>query len=128
MRNHYLISIGSNHHPTKMLHSARCYLQTLFSPLTLGKEEETTPFDMPLGTANFHNQLIAFFSPLSPDEVEKELKSIEKKLGRTPGEKKKGVVTIDIDILKINGEEIRPCDLQRPYLQQMLRCFPQSDD
>ena len=46
------------------------------------------------------------------------LKAIEKRLGRMPEDKKKGIVKIDIDLLTYDGEVLKVNDWKREYVCQ----------
>ena len=59
------------------------------------------------------------------DEINAQLKDIEKRLGRTPEDKAKGKVVIDLDLVVADGEILRPKDFERDYVQDLL---PQIDN
>lgn len=41
-------------------------------------------------------------------------------MGRKQGDKAKGNIPIDIDLLQWNDQTLKPQDLQRPYVQSAL--------
>lgn len=106
-----------------MLQQAQKCLQDSFPSIVFGEIEETKPFGMPENIPNFLNQLAFFISPLPHTSVETQLKQIEKTMGRTASDKHKGEIPIDLDLLKINDQIVRPSEWKRPYLYNMLRKF-----
>ncbi len=121
--NQYIISIGTNLQPIRNLESAQHLLKNLFPTIVFGEPHETSPFGISKDVPNFFNQ-IAFFSTLLPlKEVELKLKEIEIFLGRNKDDKQKGLIPIDLDILKFNNTIIRTNDWERPYIQELIKAF-----
>lgn len=58
------------------------------------------------------------------DEINAQLKEMEKRMGRAPEDKAKGKVVIDLDLVAADGEILRPKDFERDYVQDLL---PQID-
>ncbi len=73
--------------------------------------------------ASFINQLARFSSDVQPKEIEQQLKEIEHLAGRTPEEKALEVVRLDLDLLMADEEVLRPKDLQRDFVQQLLKPY-----
>ena len=57
------------------------------------------------------------------EEVKAILKKIEKILGRTQEDKKRGIIAIDIDLLQWNHQVLKPDDLQREYIQKGIEAI-----
>ena len=61
----------------------------------------------------FSNPVACFTSPRTVSQVRERLKKIERDHGRTPDDKARGIVKIDIDLLCYDGEVLKPQDWQR---------------
>ena len=61
----------------------------------------------------FYNQVACFTTPLTASQVRECLKKIERDHGRTPDDKARGIVKIDIDLLCYDGEVLKPQDWLR---------------
>lgn len=72
----------------------------------------------------FVNVLAVAYHSAGADEINAQLKEIEKRLGRTTEDKAKGKVVIDLDLIAADGEILRPKDFERSYVQDLL---PQID-
>lgn len=72
----------------------------------------------------FVNVLAIAHHSASADEINAQLKEIEKRLGRAPADKQKGKVVIDLDLIAADGKILRPKDFERSYVQDLL---PQID-
>jgi 2-amino-4-hydroxy-6-hydroxymethyldihydropteridine diphosphokinase len=58
---------------------------------------------------------------LPMDKVQMILKAMETEMGRKRGTEAKGVVTIDLDLVLWNGENLRPWDVAQAYYQNCLK-------
>ncbi|MGN0067048.1 MAG: 2-amino-4-hydroxy-6-hydroxymethyldihydropteridine diphosphokinase [Bacteroides sp.] len=119
----YLICIGSNTEPASHLAFARRELQRRFPDVWFSPEEVTAPIGMRRNQASFINQLARLSSDAQPKEIEQQLKEIEHLAGRTPEEKALEVVRLDLDLLMADEEVLRPKDLQRDFVQQLLKPY-----
>ena len=63
------------------------------------------------------------YTRFSLEEVKAILKKIEKILGRTQEDKKRGIIAIDIDLLQWNHQVLKPDDLQREYIQKGIEAI-----
>ena len=114
----YLVCMGSNE--GREVHRAQARREV--SPrCRLGRfsaELETEP----LGLSNsslFTNQLVRFVTDDSPQEVNRQLKEIERIAGRCYDDKAQEVVKLDLDILMVDHEVKRSDDLQRHFVRQL---------
>lgn len=119
----YLICIGSNTEPASHLALARRELQHCFPDVWFSTEVVTAPIGMRHNQASFINQLARLSSDAQPKEIEQQLKEIEHLAGRTPEEKALEVVRLDLDLLMADEEVLRPKDLQRDFVQQLLKPY-----
>lgn len=118
MENHnYLICLGSNSNKEFNLSLAERELSARFPSIVFGTQMETAPLliDNP---ALFTNQLARFTSHLSLSEIKKICKEIESLAGRTPEDKGKNIVKLDIDLLMIGGKILKPNDMEREYIKK----------
>ena len=110
----YLICMGSNTEPVNHLAFARKELLRRFPDVRFFSEEVTAPIGMRHNPASFINQLARFSSDVQPKEI-------EHLFGRTPEEKAHEVVRLDLDLLMADEQVLRPKDLQRDFVQQLLK-------
>jgi len=54
------------------------------------------------------------------DEIVMRLKIIEKSMGRKPNHKVEGKIIIDIDLIKLDNEVLKPEDFKRSYINELL--------
>lgn len=125
----YIVSIGSNEGREANMALARGELQRRFADVCFSSEKETLPLNL-RRTRHFSNQLAWFTSPLLPDGVREQLKQIERLSGRCPEEKEQEIIRLDLDLLWADDQVLRPADLDRPYIRELLReaadCIPLS--
>ena len=117
----YLLCLGSNA-------SGPCFLkkaETLLAPLGTRWEWGdiiTSPAEGG-GKGIYYNRIARLQSHLTPDALREMLKQAECDLGSTPADRSRGIVCIDIDILKQNGEVLRPDDWTKDYVRRALAAF-----
>ncbi len=118
-----IISIGSNSSPEKHVQHALKELSKLFnqqirfSPMlyteSIGMETPSI-FLNTVGIGHTSNSL---------EHLQQYTKQIEQQLGRKKGDKQKGIIPIDIDILQWDNEILKPQDLDYPFIKECLRFF-----
>ena len=114
------LCLGSNFNKLTSLEAARQYLLPIFPDIRFD-EEQLTPAIGNGFRSPFLNQVASFSTALTAEEVRLELKEIERKLGRLPEDKAKGIVRIDIDLLTYGEQILKPADLERDYIQKGLK-------
>jgi 2-amino-4-hydroxy-6-hydroxymethyldihydropteridine diphosphokinase len=114
--------MGSNIHGTARLEAARRALSAMFPDIRYGRllltEAVGTGYLSP-----FSNQMAAFSTSLSADEVHACFKQLEHEAGRRPEDKARGIVPLDVDLLVYDGTVLKPEDLQRNYIRQEMKAF-----
>lgn len=117
--NKALISIGTN--VDRKANLALCHelLDTVFPEITYSDTSITSPYGNTYKD-DFLNQLAFVYTPMAKEEVLKRLKSIEKKIGRNATDKANGKVKIDIDLVMWNEEILKPDDMERSYIVDLL--------
>ncbi len=111
----YTICIGSNVDRKDNLALARKRLSALFPDIRFSAEADTRPLFFRRQDL-FANQVARFMSDYDADEVMLHLKSIEREAGRTPEEKSREIVRLDIDLLACDGRVYKPEDWKRDYV------------
>lgn len=119
----YLLSISSNFQARSNLTGARRMLENLFPEIVFTEALTTKPYGDHYKRP-FVNVLAVAYHSAGADEINAQLKEIEKRLGRTTEDKAKGKVVIDLDLIAADGEILRPKDFERSYVQDLL---PQID-
>lgn len=79
--------------------------------------ERTEPIDFPW-PAMFVNQVASLLTTLELDELKTRLKRIERRAGRTKRETQWGIIRLDLDLLSVDDDILRPDDWQRPYIRR----------
>lgn len=117
--NKALISIGTNEDREDNL--ARCHqlLDRLFSNITYSATSLTTPYGNSYKN-DFLNQLAFVYTEKDKSDIHQLLKSLEKEMGRSSNDKEKGIVKIDIDLVIWNDEVLKPADISRSYIADLL--------
>ncbi|MDU1892876.1 MAG: 2-amino-4-hydroxy-6-hydroxymethyldihydropteridine diphosphokinase [Dysgonomonas sp.] len=117
--NKVLISIGTNENTEANLLLCHHLLENTFSDIKYSQTSITAPYGVQYKN-NFLNQLALLYTKEDIDYTTSLLKSFEKKIGRTPSDKEKGIVKIDIDIVVWNDKVIKPNDISRSYIVDLL--------
>lgn len=114
----YLVCIGSNEGREEHMSLARHELTARFDQVRFSAELETEPLDMS-HSGQFTNQLVRFVSDASPQDVNRQLKEIERLAGRCPEDKAHEVVKLDLDLLMVDEKVMRNDDLERDFVKQL---------
>lgn len=115
--NKYLIIIGSNTDREKNIDLATRSIENVSDNVFFGRTVETEPVNMP-NSQTFLNKGIVMFSDIDVEELNSICKEIERKAGRTPEDKKHGIIKLDVDIVIANNEILKPGDLEREYAHE----------
>ena len=115
----FYIGMGSNvPEAAILLENARVGLTTLSNGEALFSTPiSTEPVDF-LWPAQFTNQVARLTTTMSMGEIKASLKQLERDAGRRRGDKQRGIVRLDLDLLAVDGNVLRPSDWQRPYIRQ----------
>lgn len=115
-----IVSLASNDQQDKNLPEARERLGQILSDIHYTKELQTKPFSDSHSTKLYVNQLAYAKTTLSAGQLNEVLKDIEKQLGRTPEQKRLGIVCIDLDLMEHDGTRYHLTDWERPYIKQLI--------
>ena len=113
-----LISLGSNTNQTDNICKAIELIAHIATGITCSEKVWTAPIGMV--SDRFLNCIVSGYTTMSLDELTNATKSIEKLCGRTKGDKDKGIIKIDIDILRYNNETLHPADWERDYIKHLV--------
>jgi len=108
-----LIALGSNSRPEVYMTWAAQRLTPLLTDVRFSRCLWTR--DYRGGTSWYQNRLATGTTSLSETELVERLKAIEVESGR-----KKGHVTIDLDLMLYDDTRYHHDDWARPYIQQLL--------
>lgn len=114
-----LICIGTNENRETNLAYCKELLNIVFSDITYSDISVTAPYGA-IYKNDFLNQLAVVYTDKVKKDVIDLLKSYEKKIGRTIEDKKNGIVKIDIDLVAWNDEILKPEDMKRSYVADLL--------
>ena len=112
-----LLCLGSNKDRRLRLEIARKALIRLFPDIRFSDEMETEAIGNGF-LSPFSNQVALFHTSLSAEEVRSILKDLEQTNGRLPEDKTKGIVKLDIDLLKYDDLILKPKDMEKEYVQK----------
>lgn len=114
-----VICLGSNADGEYHLAMARKILDCTFPGMRWGEIVETVP-EVTENPAPYLNQAAVMETELSAGELKAFFKDIEKKCGRTPEGKQKGIIPLDIDLLVFGTQVMKPADMEKHYVGQAL--------
>lgn len=117
--NKVLLSIGTNEDRETNLILCHRLLDESFEEINYSDTSITTPYGAHYKN-DFLNQLAIAYTHKDKEEISLLLKSIEKEMGREKTDKEKGVVKIDIDLIIWNGEILKPTEISRNYIADLL--------
>lgn len=112
-----LLGLGSNLDGAARLASARRALLVAFPDIRFSNELITEAIGSGF-LSPFHNQIARFTTSLDTDGIRSVLKAIEQAHGRLPEDKAKGIVKLDIDLLTLDEEILKPADMERDFVKK----------
>ncbi len=117
--NTFIISMGSNENRAENMSRCRYLLSEIYPDAVFSDMIGTEPFGETYQSA-FYNQLALVHSEDDELIIIDKLKKIEQEIGRQPEEKSKGIIKIDVDLLVVNGNVVKPEDFERPYINDLF--------
>ena len=114
-----IISLGTNVSQTYNMEQAKTLLQEHFADVVFTDGLWTEPIGME-AERKFLNMLCSANTNMSKDEVNDALKKIERLCGRRPGDKERGVIVMDADLLLYGTERLHQSDWNRGYVKALL--------
>lgn len=122
----YILGIGSNHHAEKNLRYAQEKLAKQYPDIRFSTIYHTEPIGLTMNQTPFQNQLGLMHTNETAENISHFLKQLEKECGRTAEDKIQEIIKLDLDILQINDNPLKPQELQRPYYQKALQELQQT--
>ena len=112
-----LLCLGSNLDGATRLSAARSALRSHFPDIRFSEELVTEAIGSGF-LSPFHNQVARLETPQDAESIRTLLKSIEQAQGRLPEDKAQGIVKLDIDLLMIDDQVLKPKDMEREFVKQ----------
>ena len=114
-----ILSLAANCDAEKNLPEARLCLEQILTFTHYTDAVWTEPIGCKLKNL-YLNQLVKASTTLSYEDLRSCLKDIELQMGRTPEEREKGIVRLDLDILAFDDERHHLADWERHYVKNLL--------
>lgn len=111
--------MGSNENSEGNMELCRGLLCEIFDTIYYSETSITTPFGEHYQN-DFLNQLALAYTNQELEDVVCNLKLLEKQIGRNSEDKTKGVIKIDIDLIKWNDTVLKEEDWKRSYVADLL--------
>lgn len=122
--NKIIISLASNYEQTQNLPLALQRLGQVLTVMRVTQAIWTKPYRSEkcegISDSLYLNQLVYGETTLDADQLETVFKQIERSMGRTPEERRQGIVRIDIDLLQHADTRYHQKDWDRDYIKQLL--------
>ena len=116
----YVISISSNYNAEENIARAKEILSKEFSNVRFSSSVNTDPVGNGYPDMKYTNSAVSLHSPLTPEQLDSFLKSIEVKLGRTCELRLKKIVPIDLDIIIIDKHIVHKDYKRFPFLRRLI--------
>lgn len=114
-----VLALGSNTDQESNMAIAKELLANMFENVTFSSSLWTAPIDMESG--RFLNCIAVGYTGHGYDQVHQALKRLEIQIGNTKANRSKGIVKIDVDVLKYGDRKYHTDDWERSYVQQLIR-------
>lgn len=118
MNSKFIIALGSNFEPESNIKAAAERLRFLFPDIVFSRSLRTKPIG--IVSADFVNALSLAHTSLPIEDVERQLKQVERMCGRCAEEKERGIIRMDIDLLLYGEEKLHLKDWNRDYILTLL--------
>ena len=123
MRRHrFVLTLGSNDRPSEQIAWTLEQLAGLPLELRSSTPRSSSPVAFPLSSAPVTDVVLLGATARERDDLQRRLKALEQRAGRTPEQRRQHPerIPVDIDLITWNGTILKPKDCTRPYLQQGL--------
>lgn len=117
--NRIILALGSNDGQELHIEQASKEIESLMYSVEWASAVYTKPIEC-TNSSLFLNKVAVATTPLGIEDLHKEFKRIEKKLGRSEKCKECGLVPIDIDLLQWNDMLLKPVDCEREYIRNAI--------
>ncbi len=113
-----IIAFGTNIDQEANMRIAERLVRRLFPEIDFTRPMWTDPID--IDSDKYLNRLACTYTRHDLPQIERALKQIEHKCGRSRAECTKGIVRMDIDILRYGDQRYHSKDWQRPYIKTLM--------
>ena len=115
-----LLCLGSNLDGDFRLSEARSVLRSHFPDIRFSQELVTEAIGSGF-LSPFHNQVARLETTQDAASIRTILKGIERAQGRLPEDKAQGIVKMDIDLLMVDDQVLKPKDLEREFVKRGMK-------
>lgn len=126
MKHEVIIALGSNSNPQANTDAAIAALGKAMEISSRSERIWTAPIGIKAG--RFLNSMIAGSTDMELDKLTMLAKGIERACGRNKADTSRGIVCIDIDILKYDRLKLHTDDWERGYIKQLARNISDNDE
>ena len=113
------LCLGSNCDASHHMERAATMLCAHFADIRLSPLMETEAIGDP-AAPHYLNQVAILHTEELVEEVRAALKQMEWEIGRRPADKASGQMPIDIDLIQWNDQILKPADLERPFVRELM--------
>lgn len=114
-----ILVLGSNTDQESNIDLAKELLMKTFKDVTFTRYIWTPPINM--DSADFLNCLAVTYSWHGYPQIHRALKQLERQMGNTKANRSKGIVKIDVDVLKYGDIRYHEDDWKRAYVRTLLQ-------
>jgi len=114
-----VIALGSNFKQEDHIERAKASLEATFDDMVFGNAIWTEPIGM--SSDKFLNTLGVGYTNVSKERTLMALRNIEHKCGRRTAESRKGIISIDLDLLLFGSERLHEADWDRGYMKNLFQ-------
>ena len=119
-----ILALGTNHEPEINIDKGCQYFVRYFGNVWLSSQLRTEPIG--IHSDRFVNCLAVTYSELELNDIQKEVKRIERLCGDTPELRAENIIKMDIDILEYGVQRLHIKDWSRPYMKLLIKEFVQA--
>lgn len=115
-----IIALGSNHNQTENIGRAERKLSDAFNgSVKFSKRLWTEPIG--IESDKFLNSLASACTDMTESEATATLKRIERECGNTAELRRRGIIELDLDLLKYGDVKRHEADWRRSYIIELIR-------
>ncbi len=122
VKNKIILALGSNTDQEMNMMKVEQLLKDLFGEVAFSTQLWTMPIG--LTSEKFINCLAFIKTTHGLPQVSRAIKQLERKCGNTKAERSKGLIKMDIDILKFNDTIFHEDDWERNYIKTLMKQDP----
>ena len=106
---------------------AKASLAELFSDIVVSPTIPTEPLGSSFQGSQFYNAIARCTTEMDSGTLIATLKDEERALGDRASLRQRGVVVLDLDLLKYDGQKFHDTDWERTYIKQLLKTIQTAD-